>query len=539
MPKYFFWTLAFAAASCPGLAQNQCQSKPGSHTITIPLQSAPNSFEPACQPARIRVNDRAPVTLHLTGLSPIDVCAVSSKPPTVTSVASPFETIVNTVTGLKSFDFEAANNTTYSPNAANVVNGLFRANAAPPPPPKETPEQKKKREELAAQAAADAATLSLFIKLSQGVIPAATTVFAKQATWLKLYQTDVSSIALYIAHDYRTSNYTNFQPETDPQLATVRSHLSFPTAAFPPGASDPPSELDYAGLQALTDEMKTVQSRLLLSCTTAGKDCDPTALSMVNSQIDSANAFLLVANDNLKTLQADQAAVVTSYTALDKVYLDYQNRLSLHIIAINGNQLTQEFRLPPDYGATDTGTLACTSDALSTQATTDSINYSVLYQNVPALTVSTGLLVTFLAKREIGTQPQLISGTTSTYFAVTDSAAAQVFPMAFVNYRIGPPALKTWWGQPEDELVLTNNVSAGIGVNSNTGTNQPEFFVGDTVGFSRVYLHFGVHFGRTESLGGGFQLNTVVPTGFSGSAPIDWSYHPAFAIGLSVRIAPF
>lgn len=80
--------------------------------------------------------------------------------------------------------------------------------------------------------------------------------------------------------------------------------------------------------------------------------------------------------------------------------------------------------------------------------------------------------------------------------------------MAFVNYRLWPPVLKNWWGQPENELVITNSASAGIGVNSNTGTNQPEFFVGDAIGFSRVYLHLGAHFGRTETLGGGFTLDT-------------------------------
>jgi hypothetical protein len=79
----------------------------------------------------------------------------------------------------------------------------------------------------------------------------------------------------------------------------------------------------------------------------------------------------------------------------------------------------------------------------------------------------------------------------------------------------------------------------GIGINSNSGTNQVEFFAGDAVSFSRVFIHAGVHFGRTESLGGGYSLGPV-PSGFTGTtAPINWSYHPAFSIGLSVRIAPF
>jgi hypothetical protein len=114
--------------------------------------------------------------------------------------------------------------------------------------------------------------------------------------------------------------------------------------------------------------------------------------------------------------------------------------------------------------------------------------------------------------------------------------------MAFLNFRIFPPILTTYPGQRESELVLGNSVSAGIGINPNTGTNQVEFFLGDTFSFNRVDLHIGAHFGRTESLGGGFQLNTAVPTmpsNYTGQPPIDWAYHVAFSIGLSVRIAPF
>lgn len=204
-----------------------------------------------------------------------------------------------------------------------------------------------------------------------------------------------------------------------------------------------------------------------------------------------------------------------------------------------GAVLVQDIHLGPDYGATDTGSVTCVSDAAPTQATTDAITYSALYQNVPALTVSAGLLTTFLPKKVIGIQG--IAGTANTYtsyFKVTDSSRAQVFPMAFVNFRTGGAHLTTWPGQPENELVIANSVSAGIGINPNTGTNQAEFFLGDAISFGRVYIHMGAHFGRTENLGGGFQLDTPAPTGLS-SAPVNWSYHSAFSIGLSVRLAPF
>jgi hypothetical protein len=468
----------------------------------------------------------------------VDVCSAASKPPSATTVANPLETIINTVTGLKSFDFETANTTTFSQQNINRMQRLFQYQIAQPGP-RETPEEKKKREEAEAAKRADDEALRLFISLSQDVLPAVREIYSKQGKWLAAYQNDIKVIAAYLAQDYRGGKYPLFQPETDPSLALARQHLLFPKANYPPGPDDIPSELDYAQLQALVDEMKSLETRLITSCTTAGKQCDQNALETTGRLVDSASAFLSVAQDNLKMLQTAQTAVVTSFTALDKVYLDFQQRLNQRTIKVLDNVLAQDIHLPPDYGATDTGSITCLSDALATQATTDTISYSILYQNIPLFTVSAGLLITFQEKREIGTQPALVNGTSETFFAVTDSARAQVFPMAFTNVRIAPPILKNYWGQPENELVITHNASAGIGVNSNTGTNQPELFAGYALGLNRVYIHLGAHFGRTESLGGGFALNTVVPTGFSGSAPINWSYHPAFSIGLSVRLAPF
>jgi hypothetical protein len=82
-------------------------------------------------------------------------------------------------------------------------------------------------------------------------------------------------------------------------------------------------------------------------------------------------------------------------------------------------------------------------------------------------------------------------------------------------------------------------MSAGFGVNPNSGTPQPEFFIGPAVGFNRLMIHAGAHFGRTESLAGGFVLNSTVPATFTGNPPIAWSYHPMISIGFSVRAAPY
>lgn len=511
------------------LAQGPCYAAPGATVINLPLRNNPDGFEPACEPQRIRVNDRIPTTIRLVNISPVEICISSLKPPTITTATSPLETIINTVAGLKSFDFEPANLFDYHAQVNNLENLFGPPPAAHPgvPPPPETPDQ---------------LALDRFQLLAGQVVPAAQAVMHKQVDWQTRYQNDMDALMTYLSHDYRGGNYSNFDPDHAAELATARAHIAVTLISTNPGApGDPPSELDYAPLQAIADEMKSLEGRLITACTTPNQVCNGDILDSTGHLVDQANAYLLVAQDNFKELQTAQQAVAVGTAALHKIYVDYENRVAQHIIGVEGGVLVQYFRLGTDYGATDTGTISCSTDATPSVATTDAINYSILYQNIPEFTVSAGILTTFLEKQEIGTTTQSETGGTTyqTIFAVTDSARASVFPMAYVNVRTGGPKLKTWLKEPNNELVIANNLSAGIGVNSNTGTNQSEFFAGDAVSFSRVYVHFGAHWGRTESLGGGFALGNTVPAGFTGTPPIIWSYHPAFAIGLSVRIAPF
>ena len=81
--------------------------------------------------------------------------------------------------------------------------------------------------------------------------------------------------------------------------------------------------------------------------------------------------------------------------------------------------------------------------------------------------------------------------------------------------------------------MWTAHLTAGMGINPNNGANQPEFFLGLALGFNRFLIHPGVHFGRMQSLGGGFTPGTAVGSGIT--PPINWSYHAAFSIGFSVR----
>jgi hypothetical protein len=178
--------------------------------------------------------------------------------------------------------------------------------------------------------------------------------------------------------------------------------------------------------------------------------------------------------------------------------------------------------------------------------TTTNLNYVLLYQNVPNWTASGGALVSFLPKQIIGlTDTNTASGSTTPTdiqsFAVTDYSRAQVLPMIFANRRIGPYKETAYGKNKEDQLVWTFGLSAGFGLNPNTGTTQPKFFTGGFLGLNRLLIHPGVHFGRQESLAGGYVLNQPLPAGTTppSTVPLSWSYKPYGSIDFSVRVAPY
>jgi hypothetical protein len=292
-------------------------------------------------------------------------------------------------------------------------------------------------------------------------------------------------------------------------------------------------------------------------------ECDLKALAEVDDILDRANAVLSLIGDNNKTLESGQATLKTAYLAMLKIEDDFKRRLMLGVVHqdqtvvdhVPHTILYQDFQLGTDWKNNDTGYFACVTDVDGKTATTTNIYYTLLYQDVPHWSASAGLLTSFLGKRVIGLTDQYAPPTPATpatltmpatpgtpnsnsIFAITGQARVQVFPMAFLNYRF-LPYLTTHYGRGrESELVWTTNLSAGIGVNPNTGTNQPEFFAGLALGLNHLMLHPGIHFGRTENLTGGFAFNTPLASTVS-TVPLNWGYHMAFSIGFSVRVAPY
>jgi hypothetical protein len=232
----------------------------------------------------------------------MDVCTISSKAPTVTTVANPLETIITTVTGLKNFGIGTASEAMLQINMATAgePGGIKTA-------PLAEAEQSPRR-------ALDTFSARLTQEAAQ--------VFTRQQEWLVKYQKDAEDIIKYAAEDYRKLAYSDFHPVDDQKLADVRKHVTLPDSKGPDAL---PTESDYAHLQSLVDQMSDLQKILTEPCTSSGKgpSCRPSTLEGIETPLDSGKAIVAVAQDNLKTLQTAQAAVVTAYIALVKVYEDY------------------------------------------------------------------------------------------------------------------------------------------------------------------------------------------------------------------------
>jgi hypothetical protein len=180
--------------------------------------------------------------------------------------------------------------------------------------------------------------------LSKEIQKLANDVAQKQAKWQLYYQQDLTKITNYIATDYRGTQWQAFQPKID--LASVHAQAAVTDPQSPAdlkkiNVDEPPSELDYAQIQADVDVIKTIQSRFTSRCSSAtdaggAAACDSGAVAALAASADQASAILSILQDNFKILQTAQTAVTSSAAALDKIYADFLFRKdNLHTIKLD------------------------------------------------------------------------------------------------------------------------------------------------------------------------------------------------------------
>ena len=570
----------------PWPSSSSCvQRSSGSTQVFIDLQGGQNAMEPVAEPRRIRIADRSNVVFVLRGVSPLDVCSRNAGAPTANVETPVAESIVQTITGLGGLGIFAATQAASSNSASaqsmggvhtmlervEIFTGTFPSHVR-------TDAQTK---DLDAQAEA-------FRKWT-GSLTAANapdTDTTNQKVLASKLDDATKKLATFVNADYRGEKYKAFlvaDNSTDTNLKAVRAgfDISFlqnessamgDLQAYLDGMKTRRDNLykrfDYGG--AYYAELKTARDKETEDAKKAkGKpptepvqpgptDDDVAMLHAADQIVERAKAQLDLITAADKNLRDGQAGLKTAYQNLVKLEDAYGRRKDAHQVQeitissdVHGAHsemkiLASYITIGTDRKATSPGTFACVGGADGKTPTTTNINYSLLYQDVPQWTASVGFLATFQQKRTIGlvdfnSPSGSVPPNDTQEFAVMDQARVQLFPMAFVNYR--PAAFRQFmhYGRTkEDEGIWTESFSAGFGVNPNSGTNQPEFFGGMAIGFNRFLIHPGVHLGRTGVLGGGYSLNVPFPSGTAPSTtPLIWSYHPAFSIGFSVRVAPF
>ena len=400
--------------------------------LTIELQRPPNNMEPVNEPRRIRVDDRSSARILLLNVSPLDICSLGNRTPTPTPETFAMEALVTNLNAI--------------PAVFGVGGGEPTRLMADVTRPKEEDKVPDK-------------VWGLFWDAAGRIAGSANDTLQVQLGLQKQLDGTSRNLVAYASANYRGTGWTAFQPEA---LVDVRRLYTDPLKSIALAAQN----------QAVLDEMTTwatyLHKKFDVSDPSSKEPTDENVakLQKVDLALGAAKAALSILGDNNTALKAAQTALRTAHMALPKVYDDFQRRHldQKTIKTTDAGVLSQEFLLGRDRKVTITGVLSCVSSA-DGKPTTNQINYSILYQDVPRLTFSAGLLTTFLEKKIIGTENiSAPNGGYNTVFAVTDRAQAQVFPMAYLNYRVFGYRSKLLGRTHEDEWVFTTNLGGGLGI---------------------------------------------------------------------------
>jgi hypothetical protein len=253
---------------------------------------------------------------------------------------------------------------------------------------------------------------------------------------------------------------------------------------------------------------------------------DEQLLNYVSGQI----SVLKADDDSISAARVQFRALLALFAQVDSAIKDPSKTT---------NPFQKDLPVLPFTQQTASTAVVC-SNSFTKKASTPQISVIVAYQKNPALSVSVGPLLSTIEKQKLGITP-ISTGVDGTgkptfklIFAVVDHAPVQVVPFAFLNYRFCEFGNKA---NPAKKKPISLNASVGVGVNPNSGTNEPEFFVGPSVGLRSLLIQFGDHIGRfQEGFTGGFKIGDTVPTGFPTSLPIHKVYRNGFGVALSYRL---
>jgi hypothetical protein len=189
--------------------------------------------------------------------------------------------------------------------------------------------------------------------------------------------------------------------------------------------------------------------------------------------------------------------------------------------------------LPADGNARLTYTASC-KNLESNVASGLPVSFTILYQDLPRVTFSVGALLSTVAKRDIVPVPQISERTNPKLVRVPTidegTSIPQAVPFSFLHARV-----YQWSCRRRDCAV---NVTGGLGVNPNSGSNQAEFAVGTSWSIGRLNIFGGLHAARPRRLEGSFE-NALPPDRIISSEiaiPIERYWDFGVGFGFSFRI---
>jgi len=198
----------------------------------------------------------------------------------------------------------------------------------------------------------------------------------------------------------------------------------------------------------------------------------------------------------------------------------------------DGAKCTQKIAVVADRQANITGNVVFTNQ-LTNKESPQQLYTKVAFRDLPRASLSVGVLISTLEKRTFNAASVFDgAGATSTDPVKVrleirgEASRPQVIPFSFANIRL------TQWRVRDG--FYTFNLTPGIGVNPNGGTNEVEFALGASLGINNVYLFGGFHFGREANLINGFSIGDRVPNSFVPPVGRDWKTN--FGFGVSYRV---
>ncbi|MFM9903652.1 MAG: hypothetical protein ACKVQJ_03665 [Pyrinomonadaceae bacterium] len=272
-----------------------------------------------------------------------------------------------------------------------------------------------------------------------------------------------------------------------------------------------------------------VRERYKVLVTTGVPASDQPALAEAGRVLDDVAGLIASLKINTSALVAARVEMRTVRVYLNQVEYAVQN----------GNPFEKEFVLLGYTQKAAETSITCTN-TFTKNVTLSKLPVTVLYKNDPALSVSVGILLSTTAKQKLGIVPQRTGvdsngvPTFKNVFGVADHARVQIVPFSFINYRLFYFGAKS---EPLAKPKYSLSLSAGVGVNPNSGSNEVEYFFGPALGIKNYLIQFGDHIGRFQKgLNGGFVLGDTVPANFPSTLPINKVYKHGFGIAISYRL---